>query len=290
MLKPDHLVTGVHRERLRVNQELRTRLLMLGTIGATAPFVGLFGTVAGIITGLGGFQKGQQVSFSDVAGPVSEALIVTAAGILVAVEAVILFNFFSQRANRVATEMRLLTDEFLELPELPSDSQPMQGQARRRPRRRAHGARETRQRRQGRRWRSRSCLTTSPVSTKAPESIFAEINITAHGRVPRDAHHLLVSALAIVEKGNQSRKKDEQAEIEKKSGIKINLPAGQTRISTRRRRRSSCSVPIDGAVNAGKPYQTASPTTCSAPRFARAKTTQVVLNRQGRRPWLGSNS
>src|SRR5882724_3802095 len=113
--KPEHVVTAVHRERLRVNQELRTRLWMLGTIGATAPFVGLFGTVAGIITGLGGFQKGQQVSFSDVAGPVSQALIVTAAGILVAVEAVILFNYFSQRASRVATEMKLLTDEFLEL-------------------------------------------------------------------------------------------------------------------------------------------------------------------------------
>jgi biopolymer transport protein ExbB len=123
--KPEHVVTAVHRERLRVNQSLRTRLWMLGTIGATAPFVGLFGTVAGIITGLGGFQKGQQVSFSDVAGPVSEALIVTAAGILVAVEAVILFNFFSQRANRVATEMKLLTDEFLELLlDAPQDSQP----------------------------------------------------------------------------------------------------------------------------------------------------------------------
>jgi len=123
--KPEHVVTAVHRERLRVNQELRTRLWMLGTIGATSPFVGLFGTVAGIITGLGGFQKGQQVSFSDVAGPVSQALIVTAAGILVAVEAVVLFNFFSQRANRVATEMRLLTDEFLELLlDAPQDSQP----------------------------------------------------------------------------------------------------------------------------------------------------------------------
>ena len=123
--KPEHVVTAVHRERLRVNQALRTRLWMLGTIGATAPFVGLFGTVAGIISGLGSFQKGQQVSFSDVAGPVSQALIVTAAGILVAVEAVVLFNFFSQRANRVATEMKLLTDEFLELLlDAPQDSEP----------------------------------------------------------------------------------------------------------------------------------------------------------------------
>lgn len=123
--KPEHVVTAVHRERLRVAASLRSRLWMLGTIGATAPFVGLFGTVVGIITGLGGFQKGQQVSFSDVAGPVSQALIVTAAGILVAVEAVVLFNFFSQRANRVATEMKLLTDEFLELLlDAPEDSEP----------------------------------------------------------------------------------------------------------------------------------------------------------------------
>jgi biopolymer transport protein ExbB len=131
--KAEHVVTAVHRERMRVNQELRTRLWMLGTIGATAPFVGLFGTVAGIITGLGGFKKGQQVSFADVAGPVSEALIVTAAGILVAVEAVMLFNFFSQRASRIATEMKLLTDEFLELLlDEPQDSQP-KGVSRREP-------------------------------------------------------------------------------------------------------------------------------------------------------------
>ena len=123
--KPDHVMTAVHRERLRVNQALRSRLWMLGTIGATAPFVGLFGTVVGIITGLGSFQKGQQVSFSDVAGPVSQALIVTAAGILVAVESVVLFNFFSQRASRIATEMKLLTDEFLELLlDAPQDSEP----------------------------------------------------------------------------------------------------------------------------------------------------------------------
>jgi biopolymer transport protein ExbB len=97
---------------------------MLGTIGATAPFVGLFGTVVGIMSAMGGF-KGEDVNFLVVSGPISEALVVTAAGILVAVESVILFNFFSQRASRIATEMKLLTDEFLELLlELPGDAQP----------------------------------------------------------------------------------------------------------------------------------------------------------------------
>jgi biopolymer transport protein ExbB/TolQ len=123
--KPEHVVTAVHRERLRVNQDLRARLWMLGTIGATAPFVGLFGTVVGIMSAMGGFKGDESVKFSMVSGPISEALIVTAAGILVAVEAVILFNFFSQRANRIAIEMKLLTDEFLELLlEAPGDSRP----------------------------------------------------------------------------------------------------------------------------------------------------------------------
>jgi biopolymer transport protein ExbB/TolQ len=123
--KPEHVVTAVHRERLRVNQDLRARLWMLGTIGATAPFVGLFGTVVGIMSAMGHFRGDESVKFSMVSGPISEALIVTAAGILVAVEAVILFNYFSQRAGRIATEMKLLTDEFLELLlEAPGESQP----------------------------------------------------------------------------------------------------------------------------------------------------------------------
>lgn len=113
--KPEHVITAVHRERLRVNQDLRSRLWMLGTVGATAPFVGLFGTVVGIMSAMGDLDPEQTVKLGEISGPISAALIVTAAGILVAVEAVILFNFFSQRANRIATEMKLLTDEFLEL-------------------------------------------------------------------------------------------------------------------------------------------------------------------------------
>ena len=123
--KPEHVLTAVHRERMRVNQDLKARLWMLGTVGATAPFVGLFGTVVGIIHAMGGFKGDDTIKFNMVSGPISEALIVTAAGILVAVQAVILFNFFSQRANRIATELKLLTDEFLELLlDQPGDSQP----------------------------------------------------------------------------------------------------------------------------------------------------------------------
>ncbi|MCW5804824.1 MAG: MotA/TolQ/ExbB proton channel family protein [Deltaproteobacteria bacterium] len=113
--KLEHVATAVHRERLRVNQDLRSRLWVLGTVGATAPFVGLFGTVVGIIIAMGDLNPDQIVKLGDVARPISAALIVTAAGILVAVLAVIMNNFFNQRANRIGTEMKLLTDEFLEL-------------------------------------------------------------------------------------------------------------------------------------------------------------------------------
>jgi len=123
--KPEHVATAVHRERLRVNQDLRSRLWMLGTIGATAPFVGLFGTVVGIIIAMNKLDPNETVKLGVVAGPISSALIVTAAGILVAVMAVLLFNFFSQRSNRIATELKLLTDEFLELLlDQPGDLQP----------------------------------------------------------------------------------------------------------------------------------------------------------------------
>jgi biopolymer transport protein ExbB/TolQ len=122
--KREHLAPAVHRERQRVASELRSRLWMLGTIGATAPFVGLFGTVLGIMKAMSGFKGDEQVKFAMVSKPISEALVVTAAGILVAVEAVILYNFFNQRAARIATEMKLLTDEFLELlGEVPPESE-----------------------------------------------------------------------------------------------------------------------------------------------------------------------
>ena len=74
---------------------------------------------------MGELDPEKTVKLGEISGPISAALIVTAAGILVAVEAVILFNFFSQRANRIATELKLLTDEFLELVlDQPGDSQP----------------------------------------------------------------------------------------------------------------------------------------------------------------------
>ena len=108
------LEAAVHRERTRMMAGMRNRLWILGTIGATSPFIGLFGTVIGIIRALGDIAVMENAGFSAVAGGIYEALWATALGIGVAVEAVIIFNYFNQRISRMGLEGRMITDEFLE--------------------------------------------------------------------------------------------------------------------------------------------------------------------------------
>lgn len=105
---------GVDRMRQRVMLDLRTRLWMLGTIGAVAPFVGLYGTVVGILAAFREISKQSQGGFTVVSQGISEALITTAAGIAVGIIAVVLYNAINQRLARLAVEVKLLVDEFLE--------------------------------------------------------------------------------------------------------------------------------------------------------------------------------
>ena len=114
--KQGDLVAAVHRERIRVTIDMKRWVWILGTIGATAPFIGLFGTVLGVIGAFAGIDAaGGKSSIDVVAGPIAEALYVTAAGIAVAVESVVIYNFLNQRMGRMAGEMKMLTDEFLEV-------------------------------------------------------------------------------------------------------------------------------------------------------------------------------
>lgn len=112
--KKDHLAGAVNRERLRVMADMKNRLWVLGTIGAVGVFIGLFGTVVGIMNAFQEIKRAGTNDFGVVSGGLAEALYATAAGILVAVEAVVLYNFFNQRLGRIAVELKLLTDEFLE--------------------------------------------------------------------------------------------------------------------------------------------------------------------------------
>jgi len=113
------LEAAVERERAQVGLRLRKYLWILGTIGATTPFVGLFGTVAGIMRSFRDLgidvSSGGAGNTAVVMTGISEALITTAGGILVAVEAVVLYNYFQTRLARISIELRLLSDEFLEL-------------------------------------------------------------------------------------------------------------------------------------------------------------------------------
>lgn len=110
---------SVERERAQLNLKLKRNLWILGTIGATTPFVGLFGTVAGIMRSfreLGvDVEAGGSGGTAAVMTGISEALVATAAGILVAVEAVVFYNYFQARLARLAVELKLLSDELVEL-------------------------------------------------------------------------------------------------------------------------------------------------------------------------------
>lgn len=95
------LVTRVLRQEItRTSARLESGLTLLASIGSTAPFIGLLGTVWGIYHALIGIASSGQVMIDRVAGPVGEALVMTAAGLAVAIPAVLAYNAFG-RFNRV---------------------------------------------------------------------------------------------------------------------------------------------------------------------------------------------
>jgi biopolymer transport protein ExbB len=112
---PQRIAAAVERERQLVNLKLRRNLWILGTVGATAPFVGLFGTVVGIMHAFRQMALTGQGGFAVVAAGISEALVTTAGGIAVAIEAVVIYNFLNVHVGKLALELRLLTEEYLEI-------------------------------------------------------------------------------------------------------------------------------------------------------------------------------
>ena len=86
----------------------------LATIGSTAAFVGLFGTVFGIITAFSGMAKTGSGGLGAVAAGIAEALVTTAAGIAVAIIAVVLFNYFQNKLERFQIEMANTSSELVD--------------------------------------------------------------------------------------------------------------------------------------------------------------------------------
>jgi biopolymer transport protein ExbB/biopolymer transport protein TolQ len=96
---------GLERSVAIVHAEMKRGLSGLATIGSTAPFVGLFGTVMGIINAFKGISQQKVTGLSAVAGGISEALVTTALGLLVAVPAVWTFNYFTNKVEAFDVEM-----------------------------------------------------------------------------------------------------------------------------------------------------------------------------------------
>ncbi|WP_294264167.1 MotA/TolQ/ExbB proton channel family protein [uncultured Sphingomonas sp.] len=101
----DWLHGSLARSEAAINSKLGGGLAFLATVGSTAPFIGLFGTVIGIYRALIKIGMSGQASIDAVAGPVGEALIMTALGLAVAVPAVLSYNWLQRRNKAIAEEL-----------------------------------------------------------------------------------------------------------------------------------------------------------------------------------------
>ena len=108
--------TRVLRDALHgVLHRLQAGQVLLATVGSTAPFVGLLGTVWGIYHALTGIATAGQLTIERVAGPVGEALVMTAAGLAVALPAVLAFNVMGRVINRLEQELEGFAHDLREL-------------------------------------------------------------------------------------------------------------------------------------------------------------------------------
>jgi biopolymer transport protein ExbB len=99
----------------RVLDKLQFGQVLLATIGSTAPFVGLLGTVWGIYHALTGIAAAGQITIDKVAGPVGESLIMTAAGLAVAIPAVLGYNIFGRFIGRIEADLEGFARDLREL-------------------------------------------------------------------------------------------------------------------------------------------------------------------------------
>jgi len=105
---------ALERAQAITHTELERGLSGLATIGATAPFVGLLGTVIGIIDAFAEIQSAQTTGFSAVAGGISEALVTTALGLTVAIPAVMMYNYFTSKIKAFDVEMDNSSSELVD--------------------------------------------------------------------------------------------------------------------------------------------------------------------------------
>jgi biopolymer transport protein TolQ len=112
----DQLLEGARRSmrvaQLKEIDRLEQSLSTLATVGSTSPYVGLFGTVWGIMSAFAGLGNAQQATLAMVAPGISEALITTAIGLFAAIPAVIAFNRYADQVGRLEVRYDAFTEEF----------------------------------------------------------------------------------------------------------------------------------------------------------------------------------
>src|SRR5215831_15604223 len=110
---PHKTTEAVNSQRSATVLSLKRYLWALGTVGSSAPFVGLFGTVVGILKAFQSMSVAGTGGFKVVSQGIAAALVATAAGLLVAIYAVIAYNYFVARVNSIAMQYKLYCEEFL---------------------------------------------------------------------------------------------------------------------------------------------------------------------------------
>lgn len=115
-IQPMDMIEGVQRSmRVALSREideLETHLSFLATVGSTSPYVGLFGTVWGIMNSFMALSGAQSVTIADVAPGIAEALIATAIGLFAAIPAVIAYNRYANTTERLVSRYENFTEEF----------------------------------------------------------------------------------------------------------------------------------------------------------------------------------
>jgi len=115
-IQPMDILEGVQRAmRVALTREieyLETHLSFLATVGSISPYVGLFGTVWGIMNSFHSLSAVQQATIASVAPGIAEALIATAMGLFAAIPAVIAYNHYSNHVERLVTRYQIFMEEF----------------------------------------------------------------------------------------------------------------------------------------------------------------------------------
>ncbi|WAB98358.1 MotA/TolQ/ExbB proton channel family protein [Pseudomonas putida] len=111
----DRLERALRQQIVRERRSLESGLAVVASIGSTSPFIGLFGTVWGIMEALKGISAAGSASLETVAGPIGAALVATGVGIAVAVPAVLVYNYFLRRLKLTAADLDDFAHDFYSL-------------------------------------------------------------------------------------------------------------------------------------------------------------------------------